>query len=559
MNTKYAFSEVKIDNVASKPELNGKTAAFMRHDAAKGRCLVCWNGDEGTQMSLKIGCLFMEASYFDDRERVTAIEGMKAVKLHEQGQAKVGDYVTFTDSYGDTSTLRLVSADGGQGTSLQWHAGGLMFEGELTHIIVEDRPNGGLKITAPQNVALVATVADPVKGKAREKLKMDLVRMAADAGIIVEIQKQGKGKDAAKDAGPCRRDTHKLAHAKQESIKNAQQEALARLHANDERHARAEALAKKVEDQRKQKEEEQLREKKIAAKIAAAECGDLPTAMCYARNHRVLAEKQKVDRERERREIAHAQAQVARAQAQAHAHAQAEAQAEARAQAQKREIAENQARTDVVERLATEVAAQKRLDEFESRVLAEKQKVERERDAQAAEVANLKRELQRKTSQEELDTQQRDAVERANEAARLQAEQEKVAAQQRAIALEAELAQSAKELEQEKESASLAAAHWAAEKERKQKEEAEAQMKLMEEERTSDLHLEETAAGKVLLEESKAHINKNFKLGAGSFADVFAGQYEFLAGGKRDVAFKLFRDVGTVEEALVRFFALDLN
>ena len=87
--------------------------------------------------------------------------------------------LTFLDSDGDTSTIRLSSTEGGG--SMSWSANGREYLAKMTKLNY-DSSRG--RLVAPEHSALKATLEEPAAGPERDALLMGLARMAKSAGDV---------------------------------------------------------------------------------------------------------------------------------------------------------------------------------------------------------------------------------------------------------------------------------------------------------------------------------------------------------------------------------------
>ena len=104
--------------------------------------------------------------------------------------------LSFLDSDGDTSTIRLSTTEGGG--SMSWSANGRVYLARMTKLNYESDRG---RLVAPEHRALKATLVEPAAGPKRDALLMGLARMAKSAGDVAlegfpETGDAGDGKDA---------------------------------------------------------------------------------------------------------------------------------------------------------------------------------------------------------------------------------------------------------------------------------------------------------------------------------------------------------------------------
>ena len=103
--------------------------------------------------------------------------------------------VSFTDTEGDTSTLKLDDAT----RFLSWHANGMCFLERIRLLEFHSSWNGSsmAAILAPEHSSLIAQLVHPAPGPARDRLLRDIVSMSRSAGEVQlvgfpDVDEQGK-------------------------------------------------------------------------------------------------------------------------------------------------------------------------------------------------------------------------------------------------------------------------------------------------------------------------------------------------------------------------------
>jgi hypothetical protein len=104
-------------------------------------------------------------------------ETISGAEGEEDGKQDVPNSVSFVDTEGDTSTLRLDTAT----RQLSWHAGGRCY---LQNISILELDAARAAIIAPEHSALTARLVDPPAGLERDRLLRSIAVMARSANAV---------------------------------------------------------------------------------------------------------------------------------------------------------------------------------------------------------------------------------------------------------------------------------------------------------------------------------------------------------------------------------------